>query len=110
MFCGRLVIVKYPNSLVKDIINLDAGPSRRHENFRREGHLVAIGVRERETSGNHRSKRDRDCFPLPYSYSHQMSFSAKIFMSSARHRIWVYNIFGLVVKIIKTPEFSTLEC
>ena len=33
----------------KDIINLDAGPSRRHENFRREGHLVAIGVRERET-------------------------------------------------------------
>ena len=33
----------------KDIINLDAGPSRRHENFRREGHLVAIGVRERES-------------------------------------------------------------
>ena len=36
--------------LVKDIINLDAVPCRRHENFRREGHLVAIGVRERETS------------------------------------------------------------
>ena len=33
----------------KDVINLDAVPSRRHENFRREGHLVAIGVRERET-------------------------------------------------------------
>ena len=34
---------------IKDIINLDAVPSRRHENFRREGHLVTIEVRETET-------------------------------------------------------------
>ena len=39
-----------PNmGFVKDIINLDAVPSRRHENFCREGHLVTIGVRETET-------------------------------------------------------------
>ena len=65
--------VDFRASSVKDIVNLDAVPSRRHENFRREGHLVAIGVRERET--------------VSVSLTPMVYFSAKISMSSAWHRI-----------------------